>query len=152
MASKPLTGRKVLTITLSAFGVIFAANMALVYAAIGSFPGLEIKNTYVASQIFDRDREAQERLGWQLKTGYKDGYITLLIQDADGNPANVQTLDASVGRATHANADVMLGFTQTQSPYSIKLPLEAGKWEVRLSAVAADGTAFRQRLSIIVKP
>jgi nitrogen fixation protein FixH len=152
MSAKPLTGRKVLMITLGAFGVIFAANMALVYSAIGSFPGLEIKNTYVASQKFDTEKAGQVRLGWVLDTDYVDGALQLSITDAAGNPALIETLNATVGRATHANADVTLDFVQTQSPYSINIPLDAGKWEVRLNATANDGTPFRQRLAIIVKP
>ena len=152
MAAKPLTGRKVLVIVVSAFGVIIGVNFTMAYLAVDSFPGLEVKNTYVTSQSFDRERAAQLTLGWTLETGYEDGTLTLSIVDADGNPGEVSELNASVGRATHANADVTLNFAQTQSPYSIDLPLDYGKWEVRLSAIATDGTPFRQRLSVIVKP
>lgn len=152
MATKPLTGRKVLAIALGAFGVIIIANMALVYAAIGSFPGLEVKNTYVASQSFDAERAAHARLGWDVKTTYVDGNLTLVMTDKTGNPAPVDQMRATIGRATHANADINLAFAQHQSPYSTTLPLAAGKWELRLKATAADGTAFRQRLSVIVSP
>ena len=152
MTAKPLTGRKVLTIALSAFGVIIIANLALVYAAIGSFPGLEVKNTYVASQSFDAERAAHARLGWSVKTTYEDGALTLVMTDKNGNPAPVDQMQATIGRATHANSDVALDFAQNQSPYSTSLPLAAGKWELRLNAKSTDGTAFRQRLAIIVTP
>lgn len=152
MAAKPITGSKVLFIALAAFGVIITANMALVYAAIGSFPGLEVKNTYVASQSFDKDREAQAKLGWSVKTGFADGELKLSITDAEGNPASIGELNATIGRATHSDADVALPFVQSQSPYSLPLALDHGKWEVRISAIATDGTPFRQRLSVIVNP
>lgn len=152
MTAKPLTGHKVLAIALGAFGVIIVANMALVFAAIGSFPGLEVKNTYVASQSFDAERAAHARLSWSVKTTYADGILTLIMIDKAGNPAPVGHLDATIGRATHANADVTLAFIQSESPYSTTLPLDAGKWELRLKAKATDGTAFRQRLAIIVTP
>ncbi len=152
MAVKPLTGRKVLLIALASFGVIIGVNLTMAYLAVGSFPGLEVKNTYVTSQSFDKEREAQVRLGWTTKASYDGEFLTLSIVDANGNPAAINDLTASVGRATHANADVNIAFTQAQSPYKFALPLDYGKWELRFSAVAADSTDFRQRLKIVVKP
>jgi nitrogen fixation protein FixH len=48
-----------------AFGLIIAVNLTLAFNAIRTFPGLEVKNSYVASQSFDRDRQAQTALDWQ---------------------------------------------------------------------------------------
>ena len=59
---KPLTGRKVLAIAIISFGAIIAANLTLAYSAVQSFPGIEVKNGHIASQTFERDRAAQERL------------------------------------------------------------------------------------------
>lgn len=151
MASKPLTGRKVLFIAVSAFGVIITANMALVYSAIGSFPGLEVKNTYVTSQSFDQERAAQARLGWQLSTDFDGQAVSLTIVDRHGNPADVATINATIGRATHANADVALQFDRNEMPYRAPVSLAKGKWELRFSAIATDGTPFRQRLPIWVR-
>ena len=47
-----------------AFGVIIAVNLTLAFNAVRTFPGLEVKNSYVASQSFDADRAAQNALGW----------------------------------------------------------------------------------------
>lgn len=150
MTAKPLTGKKVLAIALAAFGVIIAANLTLAVAAVGTFPGLEVRNSYVASQTFDAERAAQQALGWQVRASYDDGVLDLSVATADGQPAEIRTLDASIGRATHANADVRLSFTGAEGPYSLPLQLDSGKWELRLYAIAADGTAFHQRLPIIV--
>ena len=57
MMTRELTGRHVLVITLCAFGTIIAVNVFMAVMAVGTFPGLEVKNSYVASQTFDRDRE-----------------------------------------------------------------------------------------------
>jgi nitrogen fixation protein FixH len=148
---KPLTGRKVLLIFVGAFATIIGANMVLVFAAVGSFPGLEVRNTYVASQNFDSDRAAQDGLGWHASTAYVDGVVTLTMTEADGRPAAITSIDATIGRATTAAADVRLAFDQQTSPYSDALDLAPGKWEVRINAVAADGTKFHRRLPIIVK-
>lgn len=152
MATRPITGRTVLAIVVSAFGVIIGVNLVMAYLAVGTFPGLEVRNTYVASQSFDKDRAAQEALGWHVATGYSDGALTLSITDDNGAPAPVGNLSASIGRATHANADVTLAFPEGPGPYRIAIPLDQGKWELRLHANAVDGTAFRQRLAIIVMP
>ena len=39
---------------LAAFAVVIAANAALVIAATGSFPGLVVASSYVASQDFEK--------------------------------------------------------------------------------------------------
>ena len=46
---KELTGRKVLAITVGFFAVIIAVNLFMAFKAVGTFPGLEVKNSYVAS-------------------------------------------------------------------------------------------------------
>lgn len=150
-AAKPVTGRKVLAIALGAFGVIITANMALVYAAIGSFPGLEVKNTYVASQSFDTDRAEQAALGWTVDASYSPGTLRLAFTDDAGLPFHPADIIASVGRATHANADRDLSFQVVAEGYSAPANLQPGKWELRLSAHDAKGATFRQRLTLMVR-
>ena len=50
----------------AAFGVIIGVNLVLALSAVRTFPGLEVKNSYVASQTFDERRAAQEALGWTV--------------------------------------------------------------------------------------
>ena len=42
-----------------AFGVIIAVNLTLAFQAVRTFPGLEVKNSYVASQSFEQERRDQ---------------------------------------------------------------------------------------------
>ena len=151
MAGRELTGRKVLAITLGFFGIVLATNLTGAWFAVTTFPGLEVKNTYVASQNFDDELAANARLGWQVEGEYEDGVLTLTILDAEGRPAPVAEIDASIGRATFADADVSLEFAQSESPYRVEIPLAGGKWELRLKATAPDGTVFRQRHKIFVR-
>lgn len=148
--SKPLTGRKVLLIMLGMFSVIIGANVMLAVTAIGTFPGLEVENTYVTSQTFDAERVAQARLGWKLETHYDGKAVTLAIRDSNGQSPKLQKLDATIGRATYASADVTLNFAPEAPTFRREISLAPGKWELRVHAVAADGTAFRQRLPIWV--
>ena len=54
-----------------AFGVIIGVNVVMATKAIGTFPGLEVKNSYVASQSFDKRRDAQEALGWDVGVAHE---------------------------------------------------------------------------------
>ena len=55
-----LTGKHVLGITVGAFAVIIGVNVLLAVKAVSTFPGLEVDNSYVASQGFDKRKAAQE--------------------------------------------------------------------------------------------
>mgnify|MGYP001760938923 FL=1 len=68
--TRPLTGKHVLAITLVAFGVIIGVNVLMAVKAVGTFPGLEVANSYVASQDFDRERAAQAALDWTVTPDY----------------------------------------------------------------------------------
>lgn len=147
---RPLTGRTVLLVTIGAFAVVVGANMALVYAALGSFPGLEVKNSYVASQSFDRDRAAQQALGWTARVGYRPGRVTLAFTDLQGQPVIPASISGTVGRATHVAQDQALAFNTGVAEMDAPARLEPGLWQVWIEAHSTDGTAFRQRLDLRV--
>lgn len=143
---RELTGRHVLAITVAAFGIIIAVNVVMAIKAVGSFPGLEVPNSYVASQEFDRERAAQSALGWTVTPAYDGNELTLAIRDAQGLPAPVESLTATVGRPTHKRADQSPDFTHEGGLFRAALTLEPGIWNIHVVATAPDGTEFRQRL------
>jgi nitrogen fixation protein FixH len=147
----PLTGRKVLAIAVTFFGVIFLVNFFMAYKAVGTFPGLEVKNSYVASQSFDRDRAAQEALGWTLEAAYRDGHLLLDFRDSAGRPAPVAQVSALVGRTTSRAEDFTPEFIQLGSVYEAPASLGHGKWMMQLEAFAEDGTRFHQRIDLFVR-
>lgn len=144
--SRELTGKHVLAITVTAFGVIIAVNLTMAFQAVSTFPGLEVKNSYVASQSFDRDRAAQEALHWSVTPDYADGILSIRISDAEGRPAQVEDLQVTIGRPTHVRDDQSPYFTYHRGVFSAPVALSAGSWNIHLTARAADGTLFRQRL------
>ena len=147
----PLTGRKVLAIVVAFFGTIIAVNVFMAVKAVGTFPGLEVKNSYVASQTFDQERAAQEALGWTLATTYRDGRLLLDFRDAEGRPAPVARLSALVGRTTSRAEDFKPEFTRLGEVYEAPAALGQGKWMMQLEAFAEDGTRFHQRIDIQVR-
>lgn len=150
MAERQLTGWHVAAIFVGAFGVIIAVNIVLAVKAVTTFPGLEVENSYVASQEFNARRTAQEALGWTILATETSGKVTLDITDRHGDPVKVAELRAVVGRATERTADVEPDFIFDGIRYSAPLDLGPGKWDVRIVALAQDGTEFIQRVILHV--
>lgn len=149
--SQPLTGRRVFLIFAAAFGVIIAVNVTLAVKAVQTFPGLEVKNSYVASQVFDAERSAQQALGWTLRPAYAAGKLRLSFRDRDGRPVRVSGLVATVGRPTEAADDRHPVFTAEGGDYVAPVELTPGRWMILMEAFADDGTRFHQRLELQVE-
>ncbi|PHQ98040.1 MAG: nitrogen fixation protein FixH [Marinosulfonomonas sp.] len=148
MSTKELTGRKFFLIIASFFGVIITVNVFMAYQAVSTFPGLVTSNSYVASQTFNDERAAQLALGWDVKGVVADGVLTLSIVDSDANPVPVAKLDAILGRATHVSEDTTPAFEFDGTAYVAAVDLAPGNWNLRMIAIAQDGTQFRQRVVI----
>ena len=144
---RPLTGRGMIAVFVALFGIIIGVNVVMAVTAVRSFPGLEVANSYVASQEFDRERAAQEALGWQAEPVYEEGRLSLKISDAQGLPAPVRTLNVIVSRPTQKRDDVTPEMRYSGGLWVADLALAPGAWVVHLEAEAPDGTVFRQRLA-----
>jgi nitrogen fixation protein FixH len=135
---------------LAFFGVIIAVNLTMAVKAVKTFPGLEVDNSYVASQTFDADRAAQERLGWVVKPAYAAGVLSLDIRDRSGAAAAVRTIEVVVGRTTMAADDQKPQMQLAGGIFSAPVALAPGAWLLHITATSADGTLFRQRLDFFV--
>lgn len=145
-----LTGFKVLMIAVTAFGVIIGVNVLMAYQAVRTFPGLEVKNSYQASQEFDARKTAQVALGWQVRTRYDGAVLEIEITGRDGGPAEIAAMTALVGWATSTQDDVTPSFTRNGAVYATPLTLPDGNWYIHLRAQAPDGTEFYQRIPLRV--
>lgn len=150
---KRITGWHVLAIFGTAFGIIIAVNLTLAFQAVRTFPGLEVKNSYVASQSFDADRAAQEALGWDVSARLERGSLWLSI-DRQGTPVQPEIVKAVFGRPTATVADQEPVFAWTGAEFVAPLPIESeqarGNWDLWLEVRAEDGTLFKQRLPVEV--
>lgn len=150
---REIKGWHVLAFTVAAFGVIIAVNLLMAYKAISTFPGLEVENSYVASQSFDMDRRAQEALGWSIAPHYDaaKGELALAFTDAAGKAVVVEGLEVLLGRVTEAREDSAPGFVYEGGVYVARAALHPGKWMLHVTARSGDGVLFRQRLNLFVK-
>lgn len=146
---RELTGRGVLIITVSAFAIIIAVNLTMAFFAVNSFPGLEVPNSYVASQGFN-DRLARQRaLGWQVEATLVDNQLRIQFADAAGDTPRVTDLTATLGRPTTERADFLPNLRFDGTSYTAQVDIDRGNWDLTLTATAEDGTDFRQRIGLI---
>ena len=152
MTTKPITGRQVFFFTASAFGIIIVVNFFMAYMAVSTFPGVETRNSYTASQNFQNDRAAQLALNWNVAADVVDDQLVISITDKAGNPVEVAEISAVLGRATHVNDDQIPNLVYDNGVYTAPAEIGPGNWNVRMLARAEDGTKFRQRIVIYRRP
>ena len=147
-----ITGPRFGAFMVATFGLIIVVNFTMAYKANSTFPGLEVSNSYVASQTFDADAKAQRALGWTVTPRYDGAQsaLDLTITDAAGAPVVVRNLMVVVGRPTEAKEDMQPRFVLQGGVYRAVAALNPGKWMMHVEARAPDGTLFRQRLNIFV--
>ncbi len=148
---KPLTGRKVLLIAVAAFGVVLAANLAMLFAATSTFPGLVVKNSYVASQGWNRKTEAQRALGWKAVASYGEGALRVAMTGRDGAPVTGLNVVAVVGRPASAREDVRLELAEGADGYAAPLVLAPGMWRVVITGTDTEGGGFEAETQFYVR-
>lgn len=146
---REIKGWHVLTGFVLGFGIIISVNLTLAFNAVRSFPGLEVKNSYVASQSFDKQRAAQLALGWDVRAWLQQDQLTLSVQK-DGRAVQPQLEKAVFGRATHVQQDQSPAFSFDGHMFTAPVNAGPGNWNLRLIARAPDGTRFEQRVIVEV--
>lgn len=131
---KELKGRTVLIIVVSAFAVILGANLTLLFAATGTFPGLVVKNSYVASQGWNERTAAQAALGWEAAVLHDGEELTVMLTDAAGMPVEGAVLSARIGRPATDAEDRDLTLRAGAGGYRAQLTLDPGQWQVVVRA------------------
>lgn len=149
MTSSPfvLTGRKLFAIFATGFGIIIAVNMTLAVNAVRTFPGLETRNSYVASQHFNEERAMQRALGWTAQAQLTGEGVVLDLRDATGLPLGDASLSGVLGRATNVSEDIQPDWTFDGTHWRATTALAPGNWDLRL-VVTRGEDSFRRRLKL----
>lgn len=149
--ARKLTGWHVLTFFLGGFSIIVGVNVYMATQAITTFPGLEVSSSYADSQTFDDRRLAQEALGWQASVMVGEGALTLSLIDGEGRPVYPGELEALLTRPTSRVDDQLLVLTRGgNGTLSAPAELAPGRWRLRLTGAARDGTEYRHNLTFTV--
>lgn len=140
---KKLKGWHVLVIMMAFFGVMFSVNGVFLYHAITSFPGEDIKKSYVQGLNYNDTlaaRASQATLGWQAEAGVQGDEIIVRLRDADGLPLTHRSMVGELRRLATRDGDRAVVF-QTRSGGEYVAPVSAlapGQWLLRVSVLDAD--------------
>ncbi|MDT8343965.1 MAG: FixH family protein [Thermohalobaculum sp.] len=151
MKSKELTGRKVLIISVAAFAVILAANLTMMFAATGTFPGVVVRNSYVASQDWNRRTEAQRALGWQAEAAIFSDGLAIRFSDAQGAPVRGLAVTAVVGRPASQAGDRTLELVEEGGLYRVDADFGPGLWRVEIHGADAAGQSFEAEVQLVAR-
>ncbi len=146
-SQKELKGWHVLLIMLGFFGVMFAVNGVFLYHAITSFPGEDVKKSYVQGLNYNDTlaaRAAQAELGWTAEAGLIGNDLVFRLNDADGQPLSNYVVIGEIRRRATQDADRDLVFQAAMAgEYRVETDgLEAGQWDLRISVFDASGEAL----------
>lgn len=149
---RELTGRKVLMIFIAAFGVIIGVNVFMAVNAVRTFPGLEVSSSYADSQDFNVRRAAQDALGWHasVEVDADAGILTLHLVDDSGQLVVPAEFEALLTRPTNREEDQLLDLTRNADRYTAPVQLSRGRWRLRLTGTARDGTDYRYNITFSV--
>ena len=141
---KELKGWHVLLIMLGFFGVMFSVNGVFLFHAITSFPGEDIKKSYVQGLSFNdtlADRAAQAERGWSAEAGLVDERLILRLQDAADAPLSGQFVVGELRRLATSQEDRAISFQPRMSgEYIADIgPLAPGQWLLRVNVFDAQG-------------
>lgn len=130
MFAKPLRGIHVFWIVFVFFAVVVGVDSFFIVRAIGSFPGEEVKNSYVLGLDYNREverREKQANLGWSARAGLQEVDSRLLvvsIADRASEPVSGLSVSATYHVKGQGNDEREVTLSET-SP---------GRYEARIDA------------------
>lgn len=138
-----LTGRGVLLWLVVGFGVMFAANFALIYIALSTLHGEELENPYDASQVYNQklaDVRAQDQLGWTVNiTTRREGdglRIVADIRDRDGALASGLNVRARLVHPFDRASDREATLVTDGGDYEGVAPnVKGGRWGLEIEAL-----------------
>lgn len=134
-----LTGFHVLMWIIGFFAVVIAVNGVFLYSAITSFPGEDVKKSYLQGLHYNDTlaaRNAQSALGWTAAAGLvTDGVagpeLRVELRDAAGRALSTLDIDVTLRRAATTDADTRLPL-EAVGPGLYGAPtgdLAPGRWE-----------------------
>ncbi|MEM7303609.1 MAG: FixH family protein [Pseudomonadota bacterium] len=147
------TGWHMLACMVAFFGVIIVVNFTMATMASRSWTGLVVKNSYVASQKFNRElaaAKAQKASGWRSDVTYSDGELSIALNDKTGALLPLESVFILIGRPAFEQLDQRLAATVSPSgTATLKTELAPGEWSLRIDATV-DGRPYRRDARMFV--
>lgn len=136
---KPFTGRHMFGILAAFFGTVIAVNFTMASYASSTFGGIVVKNSYVASQEFNRwldEADAAKAVGWTATTTRRpDGRLAIAV----AGPASGARVEAIARHPLGRKPDQTLSFERVgDGTFVSNETLASGRWTLRLEITADD--------------
>jgi nitrogen fixation protein FixH len=150
---RQFTGRHMLILIVSFFGVILSMNLALAWFALSSWPGLLARNGYRASQSYNQqiaEAQVQRGLHWRSEIAYTGGSIDLAILEADGSLVSGLEVTATIGRPTHDLEDTDYVLLETAGSYRSAADLADGIWTVSILGARDGDIVYRRHFRLLI--
>ena len=155
-----VTGRFVLVCILGFFGVVFAINGIMVWAAKSTFGGLETASSYKAGLQFKSDIAAaqqQSAMGWQVtgtivRNSGGDAVLDVSVRDRAGTPLSGLVAAARLAHPADARLDHDIELRPVGGgAFRGASTAAAGQWELVIDMFRGDDRIFRSRSRVILK-
>lgn len=156
---KELTGRHVLIMLLSFFGIMLVVNGYFLYAAIDSFRGEDVKGSYRQGLEYNKTIDArivQDLLGWTVRSNYiaqVDGKTRVIVKltDAKNRPLENLSVSGKLRHPTDLAKDRVVEFAPVGSGrYVAQTPAVEGKYTL-IAVAQREDEIFRFKSDIFLK-
>lgn len=148
MKVRKFTGWHMTGILVAFFGVVVSVNVFMARAAISTFGGTVVENSYVASQQYNRwidKAEAQKSLGWTVDAAVgRNRLVTVDVAAAGAKAMHGVTVDAVIRHPLGRVPETAMLFGQADATHwTSTQPLPPGRWIVHLR-VRRGGDEYRK--------
>jgi nitrogen fixation protein FixH len=150
---KEFTGRHMLLITMTFFGVVIGVNVLMAISASRTWTGLVVANSYVASQEFQVKSDAahrQNEAGWTMDVAYKDGRLVVQLAGNDGE-LKLQGVEAFVRRPVGGHDDAVVPLSFGPEGYEGVIDLAPGVWDITVTTAPTELGAIERETRISVQ-
>ncbi len=156
--SGELTGRHVLAWLGAFFGVMFIANIAMIYFALHTLHGSELENPYDASQAFNKriaEARAQDERGWKAdvmtRAEGSGERVMVEFRDRRGVPISDLTVTARFEHPFDAAKDRQTTLASDGVNYEgIATPVGPGRWTLVIEASRGAQRLFRSENKLAI--
>ena len=143
MQAKALRGVHVLWMLIGFFALVIAVDAFFIVRAVATFPGEQVKNSYVLGLDYNREverRERQRSLGWRAEAGiasHGGQSLVVRLRSAADEPVAGLALSARIFSAAAGGADETVALQEREAgEYAADISLPAGaRVEIAVAAL-----------------
>jgi nitrogen fixation protein FixH len=157
---RELTGKHVLAMLIAFFGVIIAVNGYFLYAAVTTFRGEDIKQSYRQGLKYNEtlaERAAGRALGWNASANLIEGengaaQVIIEMKDASGAPLTGLTITGRLRHPADTGLDKPLIFETLDDGRYVAQALDVnGKWQLNATASNGGEASFKMQQDIWIR-